>query len=57
MFFVIAGYLRRVKWYAVTAVKNGFIWLALTLARPVCLMMNMKMTGFALIVVIHFQHD
>ena len=51
MCFVTVDFLRKVKWYVVTTVRNGFISLALTL---VC---QMRMIGFAVVVVVDCLHD
>ena len=51
MYFVTVNFLRKVKWYVVTTVRNGFISLALTLVY------QMRMTGFAVVVVVDYLHD
>ena len=51
MCFVTVDFLRKVKWYVVTTVRNGFISLALTLVY------QMRMTGFAVVVVVDCLHD
>ena len=51
MCFVTVDFLRKVKWYVVTTVRNGFISLALILVY------QMRMTGFAVVVVVDCLHD
>ena len=51
MCFVIVDFLRKVKWYVVTTVRNGFVSLALTLVY------QMRMTDFAVVVVVDCLHD